>query len=68
MGVKLDLSAWKNRLMVSERRVLKGIFVPKKEEVTEYGGYRVMRWKGHVARMGMRNVYKILIEKSERKG
>jgi hypothetical protein len=71
---------------VFENRVLRRIFVPKREEVT--GGWRKlhneelhnlysspsiirmiksrrMRWAGHVARMGKRNAYRILVGKPE---
>jgi hypothetical protein len=74
---------------VFENRVLRRIFVPKRDRVT--GGWkklhneelhnlysspsiiriiksRMMRWAGHVARMGeKRNVYRLLVRKSEGK-
>jgi hypothetical protein len=70
MGVKLGLSRQRKntRLSVSEKRVLRRIFRPKRDEVT--GGWRKlhnsyslpnivrmiksrrMTWAGHVARMG----------------
>jgi hypothetical protein len=78
-----------HRVRVSENRVLKRIFGPKREEVA--GDWRRlhneglhnlytspiivkviksrrMRWTGHIARMGeMRNAYKSLVGKPERK-
>jgi hypothetical protein len=69
-----------NRLRVFGNRVLRGIFVPKREEVTRgcrslhteelhnFIETRRMRWVGHVERMGyMINVYKILIGEPEEK-
>ena len=67
------------RLSVFENRVLRRIFVPKRDEVT--GEWRKlhrevvrviksrrMRWSGHVARMGeMRGVYRVLVGKPEGK-
>jgi hypothetical protein len=74
-------------LRVSDNRMLRRIFGPKREEVA--GGWRtphneelynlyaspntirviksrIMRWAGHVARMGeMRNSYNIFVGKSE---
>jgi hypothetical protein len=90
MGVKLGLMLWEeHRLKVFENRILKGIFGPKRDEVTgewrklhnEDCHYlysspniirqiksRLMRWAGHVARMGQeRKVYKVLAGKPEGK-
>ncbi|PNF13788.1 hypothetical protein B7P43_G12429, partial [Cryptotermes secundus] len=65
-----------HRLRVSENRVLRRIFGPKRDEVTgvwrklhneELHNLR-MRWAWHVARMGVkRNAYRILVGLSERK-
>jgi hypothetical protein len=55
-----------HRLRVFKNRVLKMIFIPKKEKGQE-GKYNKndpmrMRWAGHVARMGdERNTYKLLV-------
>jgi len=65
------------RLRVLENRVLRGMFGPKRDEVTRSGEkytilrvikWRRMRWAGHVARMGEgRDVYRILVGKPEGK-
>jgi hypothetical protein len=61
-----------HRLRVFENRVLRGIFGPKRDEVTgEWGklhnGER-MRWAGYVARMGEgRNVYRVFGGKARSK-
>jgi hypothetical protein len=75
------------RLRVFENRVLRSIFEPKREEVTEewrklhnelndlYCSLttvpviisRRMRWAEHVARMGERSVYRVLVGKPEEK-
>jgi hypothetical protein len=71
----------KHRLRLFENRVLRGIFGPKKDELT--GEWRKlysspgiirqiksrrMRWVGHVARMGEgRNVYRVWVGKPKRK-
>jgi hypothetical protein len=65
---------------VFEKRVMRRIFGPKRDEVTGgwrklhneehhnlYDSSRMMRWTGHVARMGMRNAYVILVGKPEGK-
>jgi hypothetical protein len=79
-----------HRPRVFGNRVLKGIFGPKRDEVTGdwrklHSGElhnlyssrdiirqiksRIMRWAGHVARMGEgRNVYRVLVGKPEGKG
>jgi hypothetical protein len=67
-----------HRLRVSENRVLRRIFRPKRDEVTEEWRklhneelrdlYSSPRWAGHVARMGKkRNAYRLLLGKSEGK-
>ena len=78
------------RLRVFEKRVLRRIFGPKRDEVTGewrklhneelndlYSSpnifrvikSRIMRWTGHVARMGeTRGVYRVLVGKPEGKG
>jgi hypothetical protein len=77
-----------HRLRVFENRVLRKIFVPKRDQVI--GGWRKlhneelhnlygspsiirmiksrrMKWAGHVARMGKRSAYRILVGKPEGK-
>jgi hypothetical protein len=62
----------KHRLRVFENKVLRRIFVPKRDEVT--GGWRglhneELRDAGHVARMWeKRNAYRLLVGKPEGKG
>jgi hypothetical protein len=69
MGVKLDLTLREEqRLRAFENRVLRSIFGPKRDNVTEDCRrlHKVMRWAGHVARMGgKRNAYRILVGKPE---
>jgi hypothetical protein len=50
-------------------RVLRRIFGPKRDEVTEeWRKLRRMRWEGHVARMGeKRKAYRLLVGKPEGK-
>jgi hypothetical protein len=76
------------RLRVFDNRVLRRVFGPKRDEVTEEWRKlhneelsdryslpnivrvvksRRMRWAGHVARMGGRGVYRILVGKPEGK-
>jgi hypothetical protein len=55
-----------HRLRVFENKVLRRIFGPKRDEVT--GGWRKLRWAGHVARMGQKkNAYRLLVRKPEGK-
>ena len=75
-------------MRVSENRVLRGIFGPKRDKVTRewrklhkkdlnelYCSSNIiwvikkirMRWVGHVARMGERGIYRVLVGKSEGK-
>jgi hypothetical protein len=80
--------AWSITLLrVSENRMLRKIFGPKRDDVAVewrrlhneelYDLYfspnvirviksRRMRWPGHVARMGVRNAYMVLVERLER--
>ena len=74
------------KLRVSENMVLRGIFEPRRDEVTGewrrlhneelndlYSSPNIvrviksrrMRWAGHVARMGKRGVYRVLVGKPE---
>jgi hypothetical protein len=56
-----------HRLGVFESRVLSRIFGPKRDEMKNCITCR-MRWTGHVAQMGEeRNVYRLLVGKSEGK-
>jgi hypothetical protein len=77
-----------HRLRVFENRVLRGIFGPKRDEVTgewrrlhneelndRYSSTNIirviksrkMRWAGHVARMGDRGAYRVLVGRPEGK-
>jgi hypothetical protein len=76
-----------HRLRVFENRVLKRIFVPKREEdgswrklhndelhslysspnIVRVINSRRLRWEGHVARMGGRGVYRVLVGRPEGK-
>jgi hypothetical protein len=77
----------KHRLRVSEKRVLRKVFGPKREEDGSWRKLhndelhslysspnivmviksRIMRWAGHVARMGEgRGVYRVLVGRPER--
>jgi hypothetical protein len=55
---------------VSNNRVLREVFGPKREEVTEVGQNCIMRmrWVGHIACMGeRRSAYNTLVRKLEEK-
>jgi hypothetical protein len=54
---------------VSENRVLREVFGPKREEVIEVGQNCIMRmrWVGHIACMEERSAYNILVREPEEK-